>query len=349
MTGSTSDLRRSSLTGALPSPRELFVRPEFTAVVGTILVFLFFAIFTGSAGFLTLPMTRNYLEVAATIGIIAVPITLLLVAGEFDLTVGSMVAASQVIVSFLIVESGWPVLAAMAGGLVVAGAVGAINGFLVVRTRLPSFIITLAGLFIIRGAVQGGLRMVTGSTTVDRVRTTAEGDLGGLLFGASVGPFSISLVWWIGLTLLAAWVLERTAFGNWIFATGGNEAAAVRAGVPVMRVKILLYMATAMSTVIVAAIDVFAINQGNANAATGREFEVVVAAVIGGAVLTGGYGSPIGALFGALLFGMVDQGFFFTVLPDQWFNTFVGVMLLIAVIINNQTRARALKPARARR
>jgi simple sugar transport system permease protein len=340
---------QSSIPGARPSPRDLVIRPEFTAVVGTILVFLFFAVFTGSAGFLTLPMTRNYLEVAATIGIIAAPITLLLVAGEFDLTVGSMVAASQIVVSYLIVEAGWSVGASMLTGLGVAALVGVVNGYLVVRTRLPSFIITLAGLFIIRGAVQGGLRMATGSTTVDRVRVAAGDDPIGLLFSSSIGPFSISLAWWIGITLVAAWVLERTSFGNWIFATGGNLNAAVRAGVPVMRVKIVLYALTAISTVIVAAIDVFAINQGNANAATGREFEVVVAAVIGGALLTGGYGSPIGALFGALLFGMVDQGFFFTVLPDQWFNTFVGVMLLVAVIVNNYTRSRALRPQGVRR
>jgi simple sugar transport system permease protein len=92
-------------------------------------------------------------------------------------------------------------------------------------------------------------------------------------------------------------------------------------------------------------IDIFAINQGNANAAVGREFEVVVAAVIGGALLTGGYGSPIGALFGALLFGMVNQGFFFTSIPDQWFQTFVGVMLLLSVVINSYVRHRALRPS----
>jgi simple sugar transport system permease protein len=113
----------------------------------------------------------------------------------------------------------------------------------------------------------------------------------------------------------------------------------------VSRVKIFLYIAVACSTVIVGMLDIFAINQGNSNAAVGREFEVVVAAVIGGALLTGGYGSPIGTFFGALLFGMVNQGFFFTEIPDQWFQTFVGVMLLLAVVINNYVRNRALRPA----
>jgi simple sugar transport system permease protein len=322
----------------------VLARPELTAVVGTIIVFVFFAVFTGQAGFLTLPMTRNYLEVGAEIGIIAAPVTLLMVAGEFDLSVGSMVAASEAIMGYLAVDSGWPLPAALAAALVVATVVGTINGFLVVKTKLPSFIITLAMLFILRGAAQGGLRMLVGTSTVDGIRDATVGDPLAVLFASSIGPFSISLVWWILVTMLAAWLLEKTAFGNWIYATGGDQRAAVRLGIPVKKVKILLYIAVAVSTTLVAALDMYAINQSDANAAVGREFEVVTAAVIGGALLTGGYGSPIGSLFGALLFGMVDQGFFFTPLPDVWFMTFLGLMLLAAVLINNYARLQAMKP-----
>jgi simple sugar transport system permease protein len=326
------------------SLRKIFTRPEFTAVTGTVIVFLWFAINTGSAGFLTTAMTRNYFEVAASIGIIAVPITLLVVAGEFDMSVGSMVAAGQVTIAYFIVYAGWSPAAAFGMSVVIACLMGAVNGFLVVRTKLPSLIITLAMLYIIRGVTQGSIRMLTGLTTIDRVRNSAGDDLFSRLFSADVGFFSISLVWWIALTIIAWWVLENTRFGNWIYATGGNAPAAVRSGVPVSLVKIVLYMATAASTSIVAMSEIFAINQGNANAAVGREFEVVVATVIGGALITGGYGSPIGAFFGALLFGMVNQGFFFTTIPDQWFQTFLGVMLLIAVVINTYVRNRALRP-----
>ena len=322
----------------------LLARPECTAIIGTALVFAFFAVFTGRAGFLSLAMTRNYLEVAAEIGIIAAPATLLIVAGEFDLSVGSSVAAAEAIISYLTVFAGWPFAAALAAAVAFAVAVGLANGLLVVRTKLPSFIITLAMLFIIRGAAQGVLRMLTGTSTIDNVRE-AIGETGlATLFSSSVGPFSISLIWWIGITLVAVWVLDRTVFGNWIFASGGGLAAAARIGIPTDRVKIILYIAVSASTVPVAALDLFAINQGNANAAIGREFEVVTAAVIGGASLTGGYGSPIGTMFGALLFGMVDQGFFFTPLPDVWFMTFLGGMLLIAVYVNNAIRVHSLKP-----
>ncbi|AUW42605.1 ABC transporter permease [Rhizobium leguminosarum bv. trifolii] len=322
-------------------------RPELTAVIGTIVVFSFFAIFTGQAGFLTLPMTRNYLEVGAEIGIIAAPVTLLLVAGEFDLSVGAMVAVSQSIIGYLTVYCGWPFAAAFAVAMVAASIVGTVNGLLVVKTRLPSFIITLAMLFILRGCAQGGLRMLVGTTTIDGVRDIVSEDHLASLFANSIGPFSVSLVWWVLIAVLGAWVLEKTAFGNWIYATGGNEVAAVRLGIPVQGVKVILYIAVAASAVVVAALDIFAINQSDANAATGREFEVVTAAVIGGALLTGGYGSPIGSLLGALLFGMVEQGFFFTPLPDVWFMTFLGVVLLLAVLINNYARLKAMKPRRA--
>lgn len=338
-----SDKDRDSPEASI-SLRAILTQPESTAIAGTIAVFAFFAIFTGSAGFLSLPMTRNYLEVAATIGIIAAPITLLLVAGEFDLSVGSTVAACEIVMSYLIVHAGWPVAPAFLASVIVAALIGLTNGYLVVKTKLPSFIITLATLFMVRGATQGVLRMLTGTSTIDRVRSMAANDPLSNLFDASVGPFSISLLWWIVVTAAAAWVLDRTVFGNWVFATGGNQAAAVRTGIRVNRVKITLYVVTAISAALVAAINVFAINQGNANAATGREFEVVTAAVIGGSLLSGGYGSPIGTFFGALLFGMVDQGFFFTPLPDVWFMTFLGAMLLIAVVINNSTRTLALKP-----
>lgn len=299
------------------SLRVILTRSEFIAIVGTIAVFAFFAIFTGSAGFLSLAMTRNYLEVAATIGIIAAPITLLLVAGEFDLSIGSVVAACEVVMSYLIVYAGWSIGPAFIASVFAAALIGFTNGYLVVRTKLPSFIITLATMFIVRGTTQGILRMLTGNSTIDRVRSTAANDPLSFLLDSSIGPFSISLLWWIVITVLAAWVLDRTIFGNWIFATGGNQAAAMRTGIRVNRVKITLYVVTAMSASLVAAINIFAINQGNANAAIGREFEVVTAAVIGGALLSGGYGSPVGTFFGALLFGMVDQGFFFTPLPGQ--------------------------------
>jgi simple sugar transport system permease protein len=326
--------------------RTLLQRPELTAIVATIAVFLLFSVTVGRAGFLSLAMTRNYLEVAAEIGIIAGPITLLLVAGEFDLSVGSMVAAAEIIISYTVVFLDWPLWAALVFALGLTGLIGAISGFLVVKTQLPSFIITLAGLFVIRGATQAATRALTGSSTIGRIHEALRGDLLVPIFDSSIAGLSVSLFWWIGITLLMAWILDGTRFGNWIYATGGNLDAARKTGVPTNRVKIALYMATAMSATIVAALAILTINQGNSYSATGREFEVVTAAVIGGALLSGGYGSPIGTAFGAVLFGMVDQGFFFTSIPDQWYQVFLGFMLLISVLVNKKTRELVMRPKR---
>jgi simple sugar transport system permease protein len=346
----TPDFRNLKARGSLSAGfRSLFQRPELTAVVATIAVFLLFSITVGRVGFLSLAMTRNYLEVAAEIGIIAGPITLLLVAGEFDLSVGSMAAAAEIILSYTIVYLHWPLWAALAFALALTGLIGAVNGFLVVKTKLPSFIITLASLFIIRGATQAITRALTGSSTIGRIHEALSGDPLVLWFDASIAGLSVSLFWWIGVTFLMAWILDNTRFGNWIYATGGSLDAAQKTGVPTSRVKIVLYMATAMSTTIVAALAVLTINQGNSYSATGREFEVVTAAVIGGALLSGGYGSPIGTAFGAVLFGMVDQGFFFTSIPDQWYQVFLGLMLLISVIINKKTRELVMRPKRLAR
>ena len=326
--------------------RRILLRPELTAVVATVAVFIYFATTAGNDGFLSLLGTRNYLEIGSYIGIIAAPVTLLLVAGEFDLSVGSMVAVGQIVVAYGAVFLHWPLWASVLSALLVGCSLGAFNGLVVVKTGLPSFIVTLAALFAIRGLVQGLALATTGSSTIGAVWEALRNDpllsaFRGVALGLPVGVF-----WWVGVTLVTAWLLDRTKFGNWIYASGGNLDSALKRGVPVERVKVFLYMSTAAASTLVGALSMLAINQADVNAAMGREFEVVTASVIGGALLTGGYGSPIGAAFGSLLFGMVVQGFFFTNIPDQWYQVFLGAMLLIAVLVNKYVRQLALRPLR---
>lgn len=326
--------------------RRILLRPELTAVVATVAVFIYFATTAGSDGFLSLLGTRNYLEIASYIGIIAAPVTLLLVAGEFDLSVGSMVALGQIVVAYGAVFLHWPLWASVVLALLVGCSLGALNGLVVVKTGLPSFIVTLAALFAIRGLVQGLTLAITGSSTIGAVWQALQNDpLQGAFRGVALG-LPVGVFWWVGVTLITAWLLDRTKFGNWIYASGGDLDSALKRGVPVERVKVFLYMSTASASVLVGALSMLAINQADVNSAMGREFEVVTASVIGGALLTGGYGSPIGTAFGSLLFGMVVQGFFFTNIPDQWYQVFLGAMLLIAVLVNKYVRQLALRPLR---
>ena len=333
-----------SATGGKPvrdvgALRRLLTRPELAAVAGSILVFAFFAIVAGDSGFLTTAGAASYLEVAAQLGIVAVPVALLMIAGEFDLSVGSMVGAAGMIIAISVSEYGLPLLVGVLLAFAVALVVGFLNGYLVIKTGLPSFIVTLGMLFALRGLTIGCARLLTGRTQI------GLGDSGSgvmqTLFAGSIGDFSVSIIWWFVLAVLGTYVLQRTVFGNWIFGAGGDANAARNVGVPVSRVKITLFMCTAASAALLATIQVLDAGSADVLRGTLLELQAIAAAVIGGVLLTGGYGSVIGALFGALIFGMVQQGIFFTGVSTDWFQVFVGVMLLIAVMFNNVIRRRA--------
>ena len=224
---------------------------------------------------------------------------------------------------------------------------------------------TLASYFVLRGASLVVTRALTGRTQIPYItKDTTEqtfvslfaGKFGQGLFylarrdgadraaaGRPAGHpgLSMSIAWWLALTALATWILVRTRFGNWIFAVGGDEAASRNVGVPVERVKILLFIGTACAATLFATIQVLEAGSADVLRGTQKEFEAVIAAVIGGNLLTGGYGSAIGAMFGSLIFGTVQMGIFYTGVDNDLFMVFLGLMVLIAVLFNNYVRRRA--------
>lgn len=323
--------------------RTLLNRPELGAVTGAILVWILFTILAGDRGFLTVGGTATYLEVAAQVGIVGSAVALLMIAGEFDLSVGSMIGAASMIMAITIAEFGWPVWLAVVASFSFALVVGFINGYIVTRTRLPSFIVTLGTLFILRGVTIGTTRTLTGRTQVPGVQQAAADDPLTAIFTFQFGQFDVIILWWIGIAAIATWVLMRTQFGNWIFGAGGSAVAARNVGVPVERVKIILFMATAASAALLAVIQVLTFGSGDVLRGEGKEFEAIITAVIGGTLLTGGYGSAIGAVFGALTLGMTRQGLFFAGISSDWYLAFLGLLLLAAVLVNNWVRSRALK------
>jgi simple sugar transport system permease protein len=331
-------------------------RPETGAVAGALIILAFFSIVAGDKGFLAPGGIKTWLEVSAQLGIIGLGATLLMIGGQFDLSVGSMIAAAGMLFLLPVVEFGWPVWLALLVVIALAGAVGLVNGTIVNRTGLPSFIVTLAFLFILRGLTLGITREVTGSTQVSvrsfigRVEgVVTGGDARAVLQDTFIGRlFTFELLglpapvwWWLGLTAVAAYVLLRTPFGNWIFAVGGNPEAARNAGVPVELVRVVLFMGTAFCATILALLQVFELGSADVTRGTLKEFEAIIVAVIGGALLTGGYGTAVGAVFGALIYGMTSQGIFIARWNTDWFRVFLGGLLLIAVILNNFIRKRA--------
>lgn len=317
---------------------KLLLRPEATAVVGTIAVIAYFGVTAADSGFFSAAGIRNNLEVAAAIGIMAAPVTLLLIAGEFDLSVGAVVGLGEFLFAYALVELDRPLWQAIAFAMLGAVIVGLFNGLLVVKTPIPSLIVTLAGLFWIRGFTVGIAQELAEATRISGVKEGAGDNLLASLFRTRVAGLSPSFYWWMVATVIAAWVLSNSRFGNWIYATGGNQDSATRAGVVVGRVKVILYVWSAAAATLVGILESFTINQGNAQAGLGMEFRVAAAVVIGGAAITGGYGSPVGSAIGSLFFGIVFLGFFFTNVPDQWFGVFLGIALLASVLINQYSR-----------
>lgn len=327
--------------------QKLISRPELGAAGGAFAVWIFFAIVAGDQGFLTLSGTATYLEVSAELGIIAIAVAMLMIGGEFDLSVGSMIGASGMITTILSVEYGWPLSVVIIVVFAFAVLVGCFNGYLVLRTGLPSFIITLASLFIFRGATIGFTRLITGRTQIGGLSEATGYDWAYTVFSSEIPIFGVgfpvSIVWWFGLAALASWVLQRTRFGNWIYGVGGDAEAARNTGVPVRRVKLTLFILTAVAASLVGIIQAITFSGADVLRGELREFFAIIVVVIGGTLLTGGYGTVIGAIFGALIFGMVRQGIVFTGVDADWFQVFLGGMLLIAVLVNNWVRQQAME------
>ncbi|NOC83540.1 MULTISPECIES: ABC transporter permease [unclassified Ruegeria] len=347
-----------------PFLTKLMKRPELGAIAGAVLVFVFFAI-TADESMFTLAGVMNFMTPAAQLGILAIGAALLMIGGEFDLSIGSMVAFSGLFFGVCVVTWQLPLIFAIPMTFVFAACVGAINGNIVIRSGLPSFIVTLAFLFILRGLSLVGLKMATGGSTQLRgVRDAVENDwlapfFSGEAFGSlfawlaangmidtfksgapKVPGIPVEILWFIVITLAATYVLLRTPVGNWIFASGGDSTAASNSGVPVNRVKVSLFMLTACCAALVAIITVMDAGSTDARRGFQKEFEAIIAAVIGGCLLTGGYGSAIGAFFGSIIFGMVVIGLTYTDFDQDWFQVFLGAMLLIAVLFNNAIRKR---------
>jgi len=322
--------------------RKLLTRPELGAFVAAVGIFLFFAS-VAREGFLSFSGTINYLEVAAQVGVVAVAVSLLMIAGEFDLSVGSMIGAAGMIIALAVTQFGWPLWLSIIVAFLFSLVVGFINGWLVIKTRLPSFIITLASMFLLRGLTIGFTLLITNVTRASGLGAYTEGDfLAPLFMGRPLGV-PVSIWWWIGLSLILGWMLFRTPFGNWIFAAGGDAWAARNVGVPVAKVKIALFMLTAVGATLLAVMQI--LDTGSADVLRGeqKELEAIAAAVIGGCLLSGGYGSVYGAAIGALILGMVQQGIVFTQISTDWYRAVLGGMLLAAVLLNNYLRQRALR------
>lgn len=350
--------------------RKLLARPEFGALSGALLVFVLFGIGAGGSGMFSAEGIVNWGTVAAFLGIIAVGAALLMIAGEFDLSIGSMIGFAGMMLAIPALYWGWPVWLAVLFAFACAMLLGWVNGWLVVKTGLPSFIVTLAFYFVLRGLSLALSVILTGKTILSTngdavlreliladplVQALFQGHVLTGLFDAlaaagwmaarddgralAIGIPKV-VAWWALLTAAGAFMLARTRLGNWILAVGGDPVAAKNVGIPVARVKVALFVLMAFCAALFAVLQVADAGSAAADRGLQKEFEAIIAAVIGGCLLTGGYGSVIGAALGALIFGVVQIGIGYTSIDNNWYRVFLGGMLLAAVLFNNYIRRR---------
>jgi simple sugar transport system permease protein len=317
-------------------------RPEIGALLAAVVIAIFF--WTQNSLFLKLDGISNWTDVASTIGIPSVLVGLLMIGGEFDLSAGVMTGSSGLMMGILATKVGMNVWIAIVLTLMAGTAVGFVNGYMVMATKLPSFIVTLATFFILQGVNLGVTKAITNQVLVSGIDSAAGYDSANKIFGGSFWSphdFRVTVLWWIAITVLATWVLARTRVGNWIFGVGGDSNAARNVGVPVWRVKVGLFMATSFVCALTGIMIALRLASTQAGQGVGDEFQFIIAAVVGGCVLTGGFGSAVGASLGATIIGMAFIGIQFSNWNTDWRFLFLGVILLVAVLVNNFIRKRA--------
>jgi len=305
--------------------RSLLLRPETASIAGALLVFIGFSL--ASPLFLDKQTFISVTNLVAELGIVSIGVTLLMIGGHIDLSVGAVVGISAFTAVNLINTFTLPAAVAFLVALVFSALLGLINGLIVVRTGLSSFIVTLGTMNVYRG-------MLTAWTGGFSVSTEISEPLRSIVAGPVLGGFRMSLVWFVITVVAASILLLRTRLGNWIYAVGQNKEAARNLGVPVQRVSVMLFMLSSLGGGAAGLVQLARFQSVDALRGDGMELLAIAITVIGGTLLTGGYGSAIGAMFGAFLFGMVQVGLVLVGAPGFYFKTLVGATLVGAVLVN---------------
>ncbi|BCW63064.1 ribose ABC transporter permease [Arthrobacter sp. MYb23] len=323
--------------------QKMLGRPEVGALVGAIVLFIFFSLV--SPTFLQPASFATVLYGSSTIGIMAVGVSLLMIGGEFDLSTGVAVISSALTASMFSWYFSTNVWVGVGLALLVSLAIGYINGWILMKTKLPSFIVTLATFLMLTGLNLGLTRMIGGGVSSPSISDMDGFSSAQAVFASSVNlggvEVKITVFIWIALVAVATWVLMRTRVGNWIFAVGGDANAARAVGVPVKATKIGLFMGVGFCGWILGMHNLFAFDSVQSGEGVGNEFLYIIAAVIGGCLLTGGYGSAVGGAIGAFIFGMANKGIVYAQWNPDWFKFFLGLMLLLATIVNLIVKRRA--------
>lgn len=321
-------------------------RPAAASLLSLIGVLAFYVII-GGVDLGQLFGAASWVNYAARIGIVALPVALLMISGEIDISIGAMIPAGAMTTAIISGHYGMPMIYGIIGALAIGVLVGLFNGLLAVRTSVPSLIITLGTLVAMQGIVLAGSKLLTGAASVPLTAPAwAKGMLGDLIFG---GSHQVIILWWIGFAILFWFVMHQTKYGSWIFAIGGDKVSARNAGIPVDRITILLFIGTATAASFVGMCQAIQFNSAQVSGGMGDIFNIIVSVVVGGVLLAGGFGSIAGVFIGTITFAIVNNGIDFTSIDRNWSDLIVGVMLLLAVGMNETFRKKAMSSVRKRK
>lgn len=313
--------------------KRFFLRPELSAIIILLVLVVLFESLSGR--FLTMRNARVILGVLPELGLVALGATMLMIAGEFDLSVGSVFAIVPMITA-LLASFGWNIWLAILCALLAACVLGFINGWITLQFAIPSFVTTLGMLFAVRSLTV----VISGGFPPPFPEAAPE-----WAFTAQIGIVRVSLIWFIGFVILATLLLRNSNFGNWMYATGGDPNAAANMGINTHRVKIACFMMCSFLAGFAGLIQLFRLKSALPSLGVGLELEAIAASVIGGAALTGGIGSALGAVVGAALIRIIDNGLVISRVDANWFQFAIGFLTIAAVIFNAQLRklARGMK------
>ena len=302
-------------------------KPELAGAALLVILAFVFEVRSGGS-FLSPDNLRGILGLLPEVGLVSVGVTILMICGEFDLSVGSTFALVPMATSLTII-AGAPLVLAIVFGLVIAAAIGFVNGFITLNFAIPSFITTLGMLFIVRSltvVISGGFPPLLPDDLATDVFTQFVGP-GGLFRG--------SFIWFLIISIAASAMMTRSNLGNWIRATGGNLEGAQAMGVPARRVKLFCFVLCAVLAGFGGIMQVFRLHSPLPSIGDGLELQAVAAAVIGGTALTGGIGTVLGGIVGALLIRIIDNGLVMSQVDANWFKFAVGALTILAVIGNS--------------
>lgn len=312
----------------------IFRSPAAGAFMGFVAVFVLFAIFGYNRNFLSIPGVTTWMNFASIIGLIAIPVGFLMIAGELDISTGAVLPAATMTVAILSEHYQLPVLVGIGAALAIGAGIGFVNGYIVTHTRVPSFIVTLATLFAVAGlTLYLSIFFINNTNSFYHPPNWAKS-----LFGGKVAGFNASVFWWLGLAGAMAFFLHLSPRGPWVFAVGGDQESARNAGIPVARLKIGLFMLSSTSAAFAGVLQVMTFSSATSQANFGLIFNTIISVVVGGVLLTGGFGTVAGIVFGVLTLSIVTQAIGFTEIDRNLSFLIIGVMLLIAVLLNDTFR-----------